>query len=488
MITFQNEIYSFINNQFAQPDVSTVLDKPLRQIDVMSAYSHINEKPLYGLTQKNVQVHLTQPIQLIQAIQSSAKAWTDWKNSLLSQRIELIENIMSFIELNQFHFALAEAFDEALTSDFVLKANVAVALKKLTTIKNELQQASDTHLSLDQSIGVFGVILPNQFVLRLFVDHVVRPLCAGNAVVVKLSTGSPQVGFLLSQMIKKLNLPEGLLQILYNNTSSFNQLFVSHPGMKALTFVGSMSESIAVIKYLTPHLSNQFKKIQIHSSAKNSAIVIGEISELQMEDVFESFVYGQGQLHWNNSKLFILESELQKWSHFLNEKLAQQTEMATNPYSKSWWTPLRAENEVFKHDEIRLIAQSDHAKLIQKQTTMNNRSSHFVNAFFTQDMSKCSTLQQEPIYSPAYVLFSLKYSFDIPKIHNVSYLGFSTDIWGAEDKVKKIRSQLDSGLISYQKWSIYDENVQIGLKQSFWGNPDCRLSGSYYSHHKTIIN
>jgi hypothetical protein len=99
-------------------------------------------------------------------------------------------------------------------------------------------------------------------------------------------------------------------------------------------------------------------------------------------------------------------------------------------------------------------------------------------------MSRCSTLQQDQIHCPFFILSSVKYPFDIAKYSNVSYFGFSAHLWGAPEKLNKIAEALEVGQINYNSWSANSVRGSHAIKQSVYGIQDDRVNGWFYSNPK----
>ena len=101
-------------------------------------------------------------------------------------------------------------------------------------------------------------------------------------------------------------------------------------------------------------------------------------------------------------------------------------------------------------------------------------------------MSRCSTLQQDQIHSPFYILSGVKYPFDVPKYSNVSYFGFAAHLWGEPEKLAKVADALDVGMVTYNKAS-FGETAFGAQKQSGYGQQDFSPFGSFYSNSKLIF-
>ena len=451
-------IKNFVNNEFADSHSKNVFTT------------------IHPFTRENLHtVSNSEPLDLVYAIQSAQKAYLNWKDSTIADRLTLLEKIKSYIHENKNKFTEAESLDQGLSTHFIEAANIQIALQKMDLFQCELIEHKETSFQCSP-FGVTAVILSWNLSTRLFVEKVIPALLAGNAVIVKTSSSSPITGQLWAELLQSVQCPVGLIQIMHSQNLQFVQLMVQHPGIKALVFTGELDHLSQIIKTM-PH-----KKIMLCGGAKNPAIVLKETSETEKKEIIDSFMLGQGQLHWNSSRLFILEKLQSDWNSFI-ENYFEQLKPSEGIHDQSSWTPLIKNKYISSFGQLMTTAKTDQAKLLQVQ---KNCRDHFVKPFFTQDMSNCSTLQQDQIMAPAFILSTVKYPFDVPKYSNVSYYGFMASIWGDANKVDKVSQQLDVGLVSLNRWGIFVDKPTVGVKQSTFGSSDHQIFGTFYSNVKNI--
>ena len=105
---------------------------------------------------------------------------------------------------------------------------------------------------------------------------------------------------------------------------------------------------------------------------------------------------------------------------------------------------------------------------------------------FTRDLPNCSELQQDEIPGPLFIVTAVKYTHEMVKWSNTGYLGHSAIIWGPEDKARSLSQQLQVGQVLINKWADFSD-WGVPTKQSFWGNPDVKWSGSFFSDVKKVL-
>lgn len=434
------------------------------------------------------QVVSAELIDVVYAMKNSQLAFQEWKVSSINDRINLLNKIKNYISDHSSEIALHEALDQGLPYQFVYDFSIISTLNTVNRVIGELELAlqKSTHSSKKyEPVGVVSIIASWNLSFRVVAERLFTALAAGNTAIVKVSSMSPITASILNKMISVVGL-HGLVQVIVSNKKEVTELLVSHPIVKAVSFCGEPKNAVAVIQNLAQQSHLYFKKIQISSGSKNSAVVLQDVNDEIFQKVIESFLIGQGQLVWNSARLFILEKNENEWQQRLQNYLAE-LKPSESIEDKSLWTPCLKKSSFEFFEDLSRQAKEDQARLIKTQHHLSHsEASCYLPITFTQDMSKCSTLQQDQVLAPLFILSAVKYAFDIPKNSNVSYFGHSAHLWGDVDKLSKISEQLDVGQVCHNKWSVQiSENFQ-SVKQSGFGLQDYSVFGAFYSNVKIL--
>jgi malonate-semialdehyde dehydrogenase (acetylating)/methylmalonate-semialdehyde dehydrogenase len=121
-----------------------------------------------------------------------------------------------------------------------------------------------------EPLGVFAGIVPFNFPAMIPMGWM-TPLCiaCGNTIVIKAASFTPQSCLRIAELYKEAGLPDGVINIV---TCSRNEaeLFLSHPDIKGVSFVGSTSVGLHI--YETA--AKNGKRVQALCEAKNHALVL----------------------------------------------------------------------------------------------------------------------------------------------------------------------------------------------------------------------
>jgi acyl-CoA reductase-like NAD-dependent aldehyde dehydrogenase len=422
---------------------------------------------------------------VVSAIASSNKAFAEWKASTIAERVSLVTKIKNVISENINEYAALEALDQGLPLFFVKEKSLGLAVQSISEQISATQSQKPSDLQFS-AVGVLLIVASWNLSLRVIIDRLTPALLAGNSVIVKVSSSSPVTAFVLADILKKAETPVGLVNVIVTNDSEVKKVLVSHPGVRAVSFTGNIVSSGEILNLINKTSLQSFKKIQISSGTKNSAAVIGEPTTENFNHIMNSFMLGQGQMAWNSSRLFVVEKHEKEWEEKISAYLSA-LKPSESIEDTSAWSPCIKKESFDKFDEIKKMALDDKAQLLNAGYSLSDaQKKNFLPAVFTKDMSRCSTLQQDQIHSPFFILSTVKYPFDIPKYSNVSYFGFAAHLWGEREKLYKLAENLDVGLVAYNKSSVDLAGAVMGVKQSGFGLQDFQSFGVFYSNVKKI--
>lgn len=426
------------------------------------------------------------PMDLVKALQASQKAGADWKATSLTERLQWLQKIKSAYINHKESMIQSESLDQGLSVTFTERSNYIVGLKIIDRLVGELSEQIDSSSLNTQysAVGVFGVILSWNLANRLFIERALPAVLAGNSVIVKCSSMAPSTAVVWAQILSEIQFPKGVIQFVHGQDQGFKDLMMTHPSIKALSVTSSLKNGSDILKKVSTVSHNQFKKVQVSTGGKNPAIVLSEPTVELASEVFDSFMYGQGQLAWNSSRLFILEKYAVMWNDLLQNYLDQLTPLV-DIQQNSVWSPVLKQTSKDQFNEIQLLAKTDQAKLIFSKK-IQTLPMNFLTPTFTKDMSNCSTLQQDQVLAPLFIVSEVKYPFDIPKYSNVSYYGMGASLWSDPQKALKVIEGLDVGHVSLNRWFIDSELPLKAVKQSSFGHLDYRIFGDFFTNAKTL--
>ncbi|MGA5545474.1 aldehyde dehydrogenase [Mycobacterium sp. NPDC051198] len=122
-----------------------------------------------------------------------------------------------------------------------------------------------------QPVGVVAAIVPWNMPQFLIVTKLVPALLAGCAVVLKPAPESPLDALLLSDMLKEIGLPDGVVSVVQGDAAVGARL-VGHPGVDKVSFTGSSAAGRAVAAAAAANLT----KVSLELGGKSAAIILDD--------------------------------------------------------------------------------------------------------------------------------------------------------------------------------------------------------------------
>jgi malonate-semialdehyde dehydrogenase (acetylating)/methylmalonate-semialdehyde dehydrogenase len=217
--------------------------------------------------------------ELNQAVESANKAFPAWSETPVMKRVQVLYNFRNLIEKNLDELVTilckenGKVWDESLGD--VLKAKeiteLACGVPSLMMGDSLMNTSSgyDTVL-FREPLGVFVGIAPFNFPAMIPMGWMM-PLCiaTGNTMVLKASNVTPMTSMRMMELLYESGLPKGVVNLVTCKNEDA-RLFLEHPDVKGITFVGSTPVGRQVYKLA----AENGKRVQTLCQAKNHGLVL----------------------------------------------------------------------------------------------------------------------------------------------------------------------------------------------------------------------
>jgi malonate-semialdehyde dehydrogenase (acetylating)/methylmalonate-semialdehyde dehydrogenase len=253
-------VQNFINGQFVAPSATTTMD-------VIS--------PVDGNLLSTVP--LSSPVDLDAAVQAAKAAFPAWSKTPIKDRVQVFfrykhllgKNIKSLSELisEENGKTLGESIAEV--EKCIELAEFATSLPQLVT--GEVLEVSrgvecrTEHVAL----GVVASIVPFNFPAMVPNWTIPNAIALGNCMVLKPSEKVPLSMGIIVNLLKEAGLPDGVLNLVHGDATIVDAI-CSHPGIEAVSFVGSTKVAKIVYRNATYH----YKRCLALGGAKNHLMVL----------------------------------------------------------------------------------------------------------------------------------------------------------------------------------------------------------------------
>ncbi|MFD9790684.1 aldehyde dehydrogenase [Streptomyces sp. NPDC059070] len=136
----------------------------------------------------------------------------------------------------------------------------------------QIPVAGGLDITLQEPLGVVGVIAPWNFPMPIAAWGTAPALAAGNAVLLKPAETTPLTALRLAELALAAGLPEHLFQVLPGAGAVAGDALVEHPGVAKIVFTGSTR----VGKRIMAKCADRVKRITLELGGKSANIVFAD--------------------------------------------------------------------------------------------------------------------------------------------------------------------------------------------------------------------
>lgn len=245
-----------------------------RHLDVIS--------PLTG--EKISSVCLSDYNTVDKAVKTAQTAFNSWSNQTLKERVQIFFKFRQLLDTHREELIDLVHIENGKTrSEAEAEVNKGIELCEFACslpqiIHDEIQEVSKgvecrtTHAPL----GVVASITPFNFPHMVPLWTVPNALALGNCMILKPSEVVPLSAMRIGELLKEAGLPDGVFNIVHGDKEVVEAI-CDHPGIEAVSFVGSTKVAKIVYKRATSNL----KRCTALGGAKNHLIVL-EDAHLEM--------------------------------------------------------------------------------------------------------------------------------------------------------------------------------------------------------------
>ena len=216
-----------------------------------------------------------------EAIASAKAAFPAWSSTPVLKRVQILYRLRDLLieHMDELTHLVAlengKAWEEAKGDVLKAKEGTEQAISAPSLMMGESMM--DASLGYDtvlyrEPLGVFAGIVPFNFPAMIPMGWM-TPMCiaCGNTIVLKAASFTPQSCMRIAKLYKEAGLPDGVINIVTCSRHEA-ELFLEHPDIKGITFVGSTSVGMHIYSTAAAH----GKRVQALCEAKNHALVLDD--------------------------------------------------------------------------------------------------------------------------------------------------------------------------------------------------------------------
>ena len=231
-----------------------------------------------ALGQQNKSVGFANQDEINQTIAAAKAAFPGWRDTSVTKRQQVLFSFRELLNAKKSELAaiitsehgkvLSDALGEITRGQEVVE--FACGLPHLLTGSYSENASTNVDVySLNQPLGVVGIISPFNFPAMVPMWFFPVAIAAGNTVVLKPSEKDPSAAIWMAELWKEAGLPDGVFNVLNGDKEAVDGL-LNHDDVQAISFVGSTP----IARYIYETASKNGKRVQALGGAKNHMLVL----------------------------------------------------------------------------------------------------------------------------------------------------------------------------------------------------------------------
>jgi acyl-CoA reductase-like NAD-dependent aldehyde dehydrogenase len=158
--------------------------------------------------------------------------------------------------------------------------------------------------TLRRPLGVVGLITPWNFPIAIPVWKLAPALIYGNTVVLKVGYEAPRTGLHVAEAFAEAGLPAGVLNVLTGSGSKAGAELVRNPGVRAISFTGSVPVGHGVREEATARDA----RVQLELGGHNPLLVLADAElDRAVEAAYAGAFWSAGQKCTATRRIFVQE-------------------------------------------------------------------------------------------------------------------------------------------------------------------------------------
>ena len=238
-------------------------------------------------------------IDLDLAVSSAKLAFSDWSNSLVKDRLFLLEKLKTIYQKRFDDMTSAITLEMGCPKDFSSQVQTQSGLDHISDFIRELKEFEFENKFNDQSnnyitkepIGVCGLITPWNWPINQIALKVIPALAVGCTMVLKPSEIAPLSGILFTEMLDEAGFPNGVFNLVNGDGDGIGNHISNHPDIDMVSFTGSTRAGRLILQ----NASQSIKRVCLELGGKGGNIVFADAPDNSVRDSIRNVMSNSGQ-------------------------------------------------------------------------------------------------------------------------------------------------------------------------------------------------
>ncbi|HLI88684.1 MAG TPA: aldehyde dehydrogenase family protein [Ktedonobacteraceae bacterium] len=302
-------------------------------------------------------------------------------------------------------------------------------------------------LAMRDPVGVVACITPWNFPVAIPTWKMFPALVAGNTIVFKPASDTPQSALRLVELLYEAGLPEGVVNIVFGSGSSAGEALLQHPDIAVISFTGSTESG----RHVAIEAAKSLKRVSLEMGGKNAVIVLDDADlDLAVEGILWSAYGTTGQRCTACSRLIVHRAVHDK----LLEKLVPRIEQLRlgNGLDESVDVgPVINARQLEKIHAYTAIGQHEGATLVTGGEIAREGDlarGHFYRPTLFKDVRPDMRIAREEIFGPTLSVIAVDSFEEAISVNNNTPFGLSSSIYTQDiNRVQRAMRDITTGIL-----------------------------------------
>jgi len=429
------------------------------------------------------------------AVDAARAAQPAWGSLSHSERADWLDRIADALEARYEEIAALESRD---TGKPISLARTVDAHRSVLNFRffagilreheeDVFEMASATNYVVNKPVGVGALITPWNLPLYLLSWKVAPAIGMGNTVVCKPSELTPMTADLMMQVIDKVGLPAGVVNLIHGDGTGAGAPLIAHSDVDLVSFTGGTSTGEKVAASAAP----AFKKLSLELGGKNASIVFADCDmDSTVAGVVRAGFLNQGQVCLCGSRVLVEDSVYVEFrDRFVD---AVEAMRIGDPSDES--TELGAlisEDHLAKVQGYVELAKQEGGDLLTGGTPClpsGFESGNWMAPTVIEGLSPDSRCSTEEIFGPVVTLHPFGNEDEAVAMANNTRYGLAGSVWTNDlDKGRRVSEAIDTGMVWVNTWLHRDLRVPFGgVKDCGVGREGGKWSLGFFSEAMNV--